>query len=305
MNGKRAFIFERPDELDTSNFFTIPKCDYRYINEPIYEDVNMNNRKIINCNKGTNGNDVSTIKNLIVYYKKGLTLNMSNQKITNLADGTDPNDAVNFKQLSSLDEKYIKREVNMVGELAVGYANMNLLPLLNVATSADLSSAVNLSQWNNHNTFNSHVNLNRNRINNLLPVRLPTDAITVGQVQRVIERKYGTLIFNRNNIAILHKCAIDSLIYPLCLYNQNTPEVLTVLLPPLIPTNNDGDTTNRVDFTDPIQLNDSPNNNPIPFTTGVYNQEPIPYKQPYILFVPPITPSHTSSRYANRRYCLF
>ena len=50
MNGKRAFISERPDELDTSNFLTIPKGDNRYINEPISEDVNMNNRKIINCN---------------------------------------------------------------------------------------------------------------------------------------------------------------------------------------------------------------------------------------------------------------
>ena len=104
MNGKRAFISERPDELETSNFLTIPKCDYRYINEPISEDVNMNNKKLINCNEGTNDNDVCTIKNLTLYYKKGLTLNMSNQKITNLADGTDSNDAVNFKQLTSLDE---------------------------------------------------------------------------------------------------------------------------------------------------------------------------------------------------------
>ena len=148
----------------------------------------MNNRKIINCNVGIKDNDVCTIKNLTIYYKKGLSLNMSNQKITNLADGTEPNDAVNFKQLSSLDEKYIKREVNMVGGIVVGYANMNLLPVLNVAPSADLSSAVNLSQLNNHNTFNSHVNLNRNRINYLLPGRLPTDAITVGQVQRLIGR---------------------------------------------------------------------------------------------------------------------
>ena len=64
VNGKRTFISERPDELDTSNFLTIPKGDYRYINEPISEDVNMNNRKIINCNKGTNENDVCTIKTL-------------------------------------------------------------------------------------------------------------------------------------------------------------------------------------------------------------------------------------------------
>ena len=180
---------------------------------------------------------------ILVYYKKGSTLNMSNQKITNLADGTDPNDAVNFNQFTSLDEKYLKREVNMVGGVAVAYANMNLLPVLNVAPSADLSSAVNLSQLTNHNSFNSHVNLNRNRINNLLPGRLLSDAVTVGQVQRLIGRKYGILIFNRNNIAILHKCATDRLIYPLCLYIKNTPEVPTVSLPPLMsPTNNDGDT---------------------------------------------------------------
>ena len=43
----------------------------------------------------------------------------------------------------------------MVGGIAVGFANMNLLPVLNVAPSADLLSAVNLSQLNNHNTFNS------------------------------------------------------------------------------------------------------------------------------------------------------
>ena len=161
MNGKRAFISERPDELDTSNFLTIPKGDYRYINEPMSEDVNMNNTKIINCNEGIEDNDVCTIKNLTVYYKKGLTLSMSNQKITNLADGTDTNDAVNFKQLSSLedkvraiDDKYIKREVNIAGGVAVAYANMNLLPVLNVAPSINPSSAVNLSQLNNHNTFN-------------------------------------------------------------------------------------------------------------------------------------------------------
>ena len=113
---------------------------------------------------------------------------MSNQKITNLADGTDPNDAVNFKQLSTLedkvrafDEKYIKREFSMVGGVALGYANMMAMPILNVAPSADLSSAVNLSQLNNNNTFNSHVNLNRNRIITLLPGRLPSDAITIGK----------------------------------------------------------------------------------------------------------------------------
>ena len=62
---------------------------------------------------------------------------------------------------------------------------------------------------------------------------------------------------------------------------------------------NDEDTTNKEEFHDHIQyMNDSPNNNSIPFTTGVYNQEPITYKHPYTLFVPPITPQYTSSRYA-------
>ena len=41
------------------------------------------------------------------------------------------------------------------------------MPVLNVAPYADLTSAVNLSHLNNNNTFNSHVNLNRNRINNI------------------------------------------------------------------------------------------------------------------------------------------
>ena len=89
-----------------------------------------------------------------------------------------------------------------------------------------------------------------------------------------------------------------------------------------MPPTNDGDTTNRDEmnggldspFNEPIQyVNDSPtslpdqrsNTNPIPFTTGVYSQEPITYKHPYILLVPSITPTYTSSRYTNRKYCLF
>ena len=66
MNSKRAFISELPDKLDTSNFHKIPKDDYRYINELISEDFNINNRKIINCIEGKNDNDVCTIKILTV-----------------------------------------------------------------------------------------------------------------------------------------------------------------------------------------------------------------------------------------------
>ena len=70
VNGKRAFISQRNNDLDTSNFLTIPKGEYRYLNKPISEVVNMNNRKIINCNKKDNEKDVCTIKNLTVYYTK-------------------------------------------------------------------------------------------------------------------------------------------------------------------------------------------------------------------------------------------
>ena len=156
MNGIRAFFSQHNDDLDTSNFFSIPKPEYRYINEPISEDVNMNNRRIINCNEGVNENYMFTIKNLTVYYKKESTLNMVKlwltKKIIKVSDGTDLNDAVYFKQFTSLednvvslDDKYIKREVNIISNVAIGYANMMAMPVLNVAPSADLTSAVNLS----------------------------------------------------------------------------------------------------------------------------------------------------------------
>ena len=59
---------------------------------------------------------------------------------------------------------------------------------------------------------------------------------------------------------------------------------------------NDRDKPNREEFNEPIKyMNDSPNNNPMLFTTGVNTQEPITYKHPYTLFVPPITPQYTSS----------
>ena len=71
-------------------------------------------------------------------------------------------------------------------------------------------------------------------------------------------------------------------------------------------TYNDEDTTNREEFTKYIQyINDSPYTNPMPFITAVYTQKQITYKHPYTLFVPSLTPQYTSSRYANRKNCLF
>ena len=58
VNGKQAFISQRNDHFYISNFLTIPKGDYRYLNEPLSENVNMNNRKIINCNEGKDEKNV-------------------------------------------------------------------------------------------------------------------------------------------------------------------------------------------------------------------------------------------------------
>ena len=70
MNGKRVFISQRNNDLNASNFLTIPKVDYRYLNEPISEVVNMNNKKLINCNEGVDEKDVCTIKILKCIIKK-------------------------------------------------------------------------------------------------------------------------------------------------------------------------------------------------------------------------------------------
>ena len=63
------------------------------------------------------------------------------------------------------------------------------MQLLNVAPSANLFSAVNFSQLNNLNTFNSHVNLISHIINNQLSGRLATNRITEEHVQKLIGQK--------------------------------------------------------------------------------------------------------------------
>ena len=132
----------------------------------------------------------------------------------------------------------------MVSGVALGYANIMAMPVLNVSVSVCLISAVNLSQFNNRNNVYLHVNLNCHIINNLLPKWFTNDAITVEQVQRLIERKYGTLIFDTHNITILHKCAIDILIYILYLYIKHKQKLLSVSLTSLMSLTNDRGTTN-------------------------------------------------------------
>ena len=58
INGKRAFISKRNDDLNTNNFLIIPKVDYQYINEPISEDINMNIKKLIYYNERVDENEV-------------------------------------------------------------------------------------------------------------------------------------------------------------------------------------------------------------------------------------------------------
>ena len=70
MNCKKAFISERPDNLDSSNFLKILKGDYRYIIELKSKDVKMNNRKIIHCNESTTDNNVCSIKTLQSFTRK-------------------------------------------------------------------------------------------------------------------------------------------------------------------------------------------------------------------------------------------
>ena len=53
-----------------------------------------------------------------------------------------------------VDEKYIKRKINMIGGVAFGYSNMKVILVINVAPSVYLLSAFILSPLNNHNIFN-------------------------------------------------------------------------------------------------------------------------------------------------------
>ena len=80
--------------------------DSRYVIESDYlkisENLNMNNKKIINCEEGVDDNDVCTIKNLTVYYKKYETLNMYNYRITNCRQGVDDDDACTMRNLRNL-----------------------------------------------------------------------------------------------------------------------------------------------------------------------------------------------------------
>ena len=158
-NGKRPFISLQyqghghgpPEDLNTSTFLTIPFGDYRYVNEadfqsyialrlPISEDVNMNNKKIINCKEGDNDDDICTIKNLSVYYSKRNLLDINNNRIINYSEVINENDVCTIKNLRSNMSTYhmIQKELNMRNQRITG-----------VEDEMALNDAVNVNQLNN------------------------------------------------------------------------------------------------------------------------------------------------------------
>ena len=177
-NGKRPFISQRKEDSNTSNFLTIPIGYYRYMNEtdfkvnalmlPISDDVNMNNKKIINC-QGKDDDDICTIENLSVYYKKGGPIDMNNNRIINCSEGLNENDVCTIKNLQSY--YMIGNELNMRNQRITG-----------VADGMALNDAVNINHLNNlsRNTFcYKSGTLTFNRYGISINHKAPIDSIAV------------------------------------------------------------------------------------------------------------------------------
>ena len=88
---------------------------YNALRLPISEDVDMNNKKIINCIEGENVDDICTIKNLSVNYKNGNLLDKSNNRIIKCSEGIHENDVFTIKNLRRNLSTYhnIGNELNM------------------------------------------------------------------------------------------------------------------------------------------------------------------------------------------------
>ena len=82
---------------DTTQSLTINDLNPHFINEPIIEDLNMNNNKIINIE---NGNENDAINKKYVdnnFLKKDEEIDMKNKKIINVKDPILPTDCANKK----------------------------------------------------------------------------------------------------------------------------------------------------------------------------------------------------------------
>ena len=174
---------------------------------PISEDVDMNNKKIIIC-KGDD-DDICTIKNLSVYYKKGnpiklgdsCPIDMTNNRIINCSKGINENDVCTIKNLRSYH--MIGNELNMRNQRITG-----------VADGMALNDAVNINQLNN---------LSRT----------------------TFCYKSGRLNFNRNGISIIYKAEANNVADGILLIFKNdsyvqqpivTKDIYTLFIPPITDT---------------------------------------------------------------------
>ena len=136
---KFGFINPTSDKVIISNkTYDRILNDARYVNE--LDPINMNNNKITNCKEGEDDNDVCTIKNLSVYYKKGNPIDMNNNKIINCNEGINENDVCTMKNLRNLPYYQSGNELNMNNQRITG-----------VSDGIALNDAVNIKQLNNLN----------------------------------------------------------------------------------------------------------------------------------------------------------
>jgi hypothetical protein len=111
----RPFISQSSGSESTG--LKLLQTDSRYVNEPISENLDMNNHKISNLKDGENDQDAVTLKQFNTriadeYSNLETSLrntdsdtNMNNNKITSVKDATDLQDAMNYRSVKSLINK--------------------------------------------------------------------------------------------------------------------------------------------------------------------------------------------------------
>jgi hypothetical protein len=103
-------------------------------------NLDLQNKKIINCAEGTEENDVVTIKNLTAYYKKGGNIDLGQNKIINCFMGVNPNDVCTMANLSFYHTK---------PEIKEALDDFRLTLLSNARTEALASRVSDLNLGNN------------------------------------------------------------------------------------------------------------------------------------------------------------
>jgi hypothetical protein len=88
------------------------QTDSRYINEPISENLDMNNHKISNLKDGESDQDAVTLKQFNNLCNNDI--NLHNNKITNLKDGENLQDAMNYRSVKSLINKYFHTKTGTI-----------------------------------------------------------------------------------------------------------------------------------------------------------------------------------------------